>query len=115
MEFTRDPDAEDKVGALLLRPRSLLVFDGAAYTQWYHSIALRHQDLITEAHVNRVAAAVKVGDSIARSKRLSITMRYSSQPQPGDTASACQHIHVQCLVLTAPMLSLRASAGVLPV
>jgi alkylated DNA repair dioxygenase AlkB len=58
MDFDRD----DAATALLLRPRSLLVFAGEARFEWRHSIRARRSDTVD-------------GVRIARGRRVSLTFR----------------------------------------
>jgi len=74
LDFYDDRGA--RVGAVLLRPRSLVAFDGAAYEAHDHGIAPATEDAIDARIWNAAAAAVADGDVVRRApKRLSITFR----------------------------------------
>lgn len=62
MVFSRDAAATEEVGRVLLPARSLLLFEDAAYTTLYHSIATQATDDVD-------------GQEVPRSTRLSVTMR----------------------------------------
>ena len=53
--------------SLMLMPRSLLLFSGAAYTGWTHAIATRRADVVDESCVNCALAGVRVGQRVERS------------------------------------------------
>lgn len=60
--------------SLLLRRRSIVVLMGEAYTEFFHAIAEREEDVIHEGVLNRQEDDTAV---IARSERLSLTVRRS--------------------------------------
>eukprot|EP00451_Oxyrrhis_marina_P029333 CAMPEP_0204381858 /NCGR_PEP_ID=MMETSP0469-20131031/54604_1 /ASSEMBLY_ACC=CAM_ASM_000384 /TAXON_ID=2969 /ORGANISM="Oxyrrhis marina" /LENGTH=271 /DNA_ID=CAMNT_0051373791 /DNA_START=20 /DNA_END=832 /DNA_ORIENTATION=+ len=66
------------VAAVLLQPRSLLLFDGAAFSHLDHGIREVTEDIITELCVNKEMCGVSQGDVIARgpAARVSVTIRH---------------------------------------
>ena len=83
-----EDDADDG-GAfeLVLQPRSLLVFSGAAYSDWLHEIAAVREETVGAATVNCAAAGVRVGDRIWRGLRHSLTLRAARRRHGGGAAA----------------------------
>lgn len=65
------------VAALILRPRSLLIFSDTIYSEYMHGIEPVLVDIISENPpcLNLTEARVTVGDEIPRSTRTSLTLR----------------------------------------
>lgn len=63
--------------SLVVRPRSLLVFEGDAYSRLLHSISDERQWPVDELVVNAAAANVAVGSTLQRDdvRRVSLTIR----------------------------------------
>uniref|UniRef100_A0A7S1GBR1 Fe2OG dioxygenase domain-containing protein n=1 Tax=Bicosoecida sp. CB-2014 TaxID=1486930 RepID=A0A7S1GBR1_9STRA len=75
------------VASVLCRPRSLLVFREAAYTDVWHSIRERDADPITDTVANRDMLGLEVGDVVVREDtRVSFTIRrvLNVLPSSGD-------------------------------
>jgi hypothetical protein len=70
---TSTPQSKD----VFLEPRSLLVFDGDAYTHWYHAILPRAHDTITSSVLNLhlLDPSLAPGDIVPRDTRVSLTVR----------------------------------------
>jgi hypothetical protein len=67
---------EEVIASVFLRPRSLLVFHGDAYTNARHCIAHCETDTVERHCCNGAAAGVVEGESVRRGeRRLSLTIR----------------------------------------
>jgi hypothetical protein len=74
---------------VLLRPRSLVIFDGDAYERYHHEIATVAADEISDAVANCARAGVRVGDTVPRTgTRVSFTVRYVPSISDVDAAAA---------------------------
>ena len=64
--------------SLLLQPRSLVVLKHDAYTSFMHGIDEVNCDSITDeiANLNSCDKQIKLGDSLNRNTRISLTIRY---------------------------------------
>ena len=80
MELRGRPNGDDgdrlSPMTVVLRPRSLLVFEDEAYTACLHGIADVLEDVVDERCVNCDAAGVQPGETLARTAtRYSLTIR----------------------------------------
>ena len=65
-----------RTGSVLLRPRSLVAFSGAAYADAAHGISAARSDAVDELVRNRREAAARLGEEVPRAAtRLSVTFR----------------------------------------
>ncbi|CAN8000644.1 unnamed protein product [Ixodes hexagonus] len=71
----KDCEKHIPVGSLLLQPRSLLVTQGAMYTDHLHGIEARTKDAIDDGIVNISACGVEQGAMLERGTRVSLTIR----------------------------------------
>ena len=62
--------------SLLLEPRSLLLISENLYTDFLHGIADRTVDNVTDKIANLNFCESKLGDSLCRSTRVSLTIRH---------------------------------------
>jgi len=60
--------------SLLVEPRSLLIFDGDAYTTYFHGISERIEDVLTREVVVPYGEAM-LGETLERARRVSLTIR----------------------------------------
>ncbi len=77
---------EEDAGAfeLVLRPRSLLVFEGDAYAEWMHGIDAVASERVGPRVVNGGAARAALGETIERGVRHSLTLRRAQRgPEKG--------------------------------
>lgn len=74
-KLSRDALPDVPLFGLLLRPRSLLVLSGAAYTDVYHAILERTHDPLDHTVLN--ALPQERGTTLQREERLSCTVRAS--------------------------------------
>jgi len=72
LDFRKSPKAEPEM-SLILKPRSLLVFDEDAYTSYFHGIDEVVLDEINEKVVN--ASESERGTVLNRTLRVSLTIR----------------------------------------
>ncbi|XP_042880580.1 alpha-ketoglutarate-dependent dioxygenase alkB homolog 6-like [Penaeus japonicus] len=63
-------------GSLLLEARSLLVLQEDLYTTFMHGIEETKEDVVTDRILNLESCAAKIGDTIERSTRISLTIRH---------------------------------------
>ncbi|XP_071794814.1 alpha-ketoglutarate-dependent dioxygenase alkB homolog 6-like [Asterias amurensis] len=81
-QSTQDGDSSSEkpvqhhVLSLLLQPRSLLVLKDDMYTSYLHGITETTSDLITDKVVNIDRMDHSIGDTLDRSCRISLTIRY---------------------------------------
>ena len=66
------------VQTLLLQPRSLLVFRGAAFREHCHEVAPLTEEVLGEAAplVNAVLSGAREGERVVRGRRVSLTVRH---------------------------------------
>lgn len=62
--------------SLLVKPRSLLILQDDMYQRLLHGIRPCDQDTLTEKAVNLLAAGTQPGETLARSTRVSLTIRH---------------------------------------
>jgi len=87
LEFSPDKSSSrDEVTGVFLEPRSLLVFEGEAYWNWWHEICSRDHDIIDEslANIHLLPAHYQIGSKIVRKTRISLTLREVSNIQDPD-------------------------------
>ena len=80
-----DGGEEEDGGAfeLVLRPRSLLMFEGEAYAEWMHGIDAVASERVGPRVVNGDVARAAPGETIARGLRHSLTLRRAQRPEQG--------------------------------
>ncbi len=61
--------------SILLEPRSLVLVRDDMYTKYLHGIADREEDVIHEKVVNLASTSAKLGDTLKRTTRVSLTIR----------------------------------------
>mmetsp|Transcript_15066 Transcript_15066/g.27758 ORF Transcript_15066/g.27758 Transcript_15066/m.27758 type:complete len:295 (-) Transcript_15066:188-1072(-) len=76
---------------VLLRPRSLVVFQGNAFSHALHEVAPVSEDIVDSSVVNLEAANAQVGEKIERRTRVSVTLRTwaAALEQPGPRNNTC--------------------------
>lgn len=62
--------------SLLVEPRSLLILRDEMYITYLHGIKPLYEDTINENIANIKATNASIGDTLARSRRVSLTIRY---------------------------------------
>lgn len=65
----------DRVGSLLLQPRSLLVTCDAMYTEYLHGIESRTEDTVDDGVKNAAVCGIEPGTVLERGTRVSLTIR----------------------------------------
>jgi len=83
MQWDRDNDvpgghdrSSEPLMSVYLQPRSLLVFGQDAFWHHRHGIAAVARDTVTDKVVNADMGGLQVGDSVDRTRRISLTMRH---------------------------------------
>uniref|UniRef100_A0A6B2LER7 Fe2OG dioxygenase domain-containing protein n=1 Tax=Arcella intermedia TaxID=1963864 RepID=A0A6B2LER7_9EUKA len=74
--FENEKDKDSRSWSVFLEERSLLIFSGDAYNNFYHEIEDTQEDVIDSTFLNIPLTRVNIGDVIKRNpRRLSLTVR----------------------------------------
>jgi len=90
IEGGKEDEQQRPVGSVLLQPRSLIVFEGDAYHEHMHEILAVEEEVVggeegTIPVLNLATAGegVKVGETVRRALRVSLTFRKVNKPEAG--------------------------------